>query len=99
MKQFGKILKFELKGYLKNKVFVGVTIFLVNRANTDGQCWPSVRRIAKDLSLSPSTVKRAIDDLTLHGYIKIEQRFRKSGAKSSLMFTVPDFSKYRTPKG
>ena len=29
MKQFGKILKFELKGYLKNKVFVGVTIFLV----------------------------------------------------------------------
>ena len=29
MKQFGKILKFELKGYLKNKVFVGVTILLV----------------------------------------------------------------------
>ena len=29
MKQFGKILKFELKGYLKNKVFVGITIFLV----------------------------------------------------------------------
>lgn len=29
MKQFGKILKFELKYYLKNKVFAGVTIFLV----------------------------------------------------------------------
>ena len=29
MRQFGKILKFELKGYLKNKVFVGITIFLV----------------------------------------------------------------------
>ncbi len=29
MKQFFKILKFELKGYLKNKAFVGVTIFLV----------------------------------------------------------------------
>ncbi len=29
MKQFGKILKFELSGYLKNKVFVGVTLFLV----------------------------------------------------------------------
>lgn len=29
MKQFGKILKFELKYYFKNKVFVGVTIFLV----------------------------------------------------------------------
>ena len=29
MKQFGKIFEFELKYYLKNKVFVGVTIFLV----------------------------------------------------------------------
>ncbi len=29
MKQFGKILKFELKGYLRNKVFVGFTIFLI----------------------------------------------------------------------
>ena len=29
MKQFWKILKFELKGYLKNKVFVGITAFLV----------------------------------------------------------------------
>lgn len=29
MKQFGKILKFELKNYAKNKAFVGVTIFLM----------------------------------------------------------------------
>ena len=29
MKQFTKILKFELSGYLKNKVFIGITIFLV----------------------------------------------------------------------
>ncbi len=29
MKQFGKILKFELKGYLRNKIFVGLTVFLV----------------------------------------------------------------------
>ena len=29
MKQFGKILKFELKGYLKNKVFIGFTLFFV----------------------------------------------------------------------
>ena len=29
MKQFGKILKFELKGYLRNKIFVGFTLFLV----------------------------------------------------------------------
>ena len=29
MKQFGKILRFELKYYFKNKIFVGMTIFLV----------------------------------------------------------------------
>ncbi|MBQ8768785.1 MAG: ABC transporter permease [Oscillospiraceae bacterium] len=29
MKQFGKILKFELKSYAKNKAFVGITIFLM----------------------------------------------------------------------
>ena len=29
MKQFGKIFKFELNGYLRNKIFVGVTIFLI----------------------------------------------------------------------
>ncbi len=29
MRQFGKILKFELKNYFANKVFVGITIFLM----------------------------------------------------------------------
>lgn len=29
MKQFGTIFKFELKGYLKNKIFMGITIFLM----------------------------------------------------------------------
>ena len=29
MKQFGTIFKFELKYYLKNKIFVGITLFLV----------------------------------------------------------------------
>ena len=29
MKQFGKILKFELNVYLRNKIFVGITIFLI----------------------------------------------------------------------
>ena len=29
MKQFSTILKFELKSYFKNKIFVGVTVFLM----------------------------------------------------------------------
>lgn len=29
MKQFGTILKFELKYYFRNRIFVGITVFLV----------------------------------------------------------------------
>lgn len=78
---------------------VAVYLYLVQRANPDGQCWPSERRIALDLSLSRSTVKRAIADLVQSGYITVEQRYRRSGGKSSLLFTIPDFEKSRTIKG
>lgn len=78
---------------------VTVYMYLIQRANSDGQCWPSERRIALDLSISKSTVKRAIADLVKSGYVKVEQRFRKTGAKSSLLFTLPDFEKYSRSKG
>ena len=72
---------------------VTVYMYLVQRANSDGQCWPSERRIALDLSLSKSTVKRAVADLMNSGYIKVEQRYRKSGAKSTLLFTITNLKK------
>ena len=78
---------------------VAVYMYLVQRANSDGQCWPSERRIALDLSISKSTVKRAIADLMKNGYIRTEQRYRKTGAKSSLLFTVTDFRKNSKSKG
>ena len=65
-----------------------VYMYLVQRANSDGQCWPSEKRIALDLSISKTTAKRAISDLVSRGYISVEQRYRKCGAKSSLMFTI-----------
>ena len=36
---------------------VTLYMYLCHRANSDGQCWPSEKRIAKDLSMSLSTVK------------------------------------------
>ena len=41
MKQLGKILKFELKYYMKNKIFVGITIFLV-LAIAAVMCFPRI---------------------------------------------------------
>ena len=78
---------------------VAVYMYLVQRANSDGQCWPSERRIALDLSISKSTVKRAIADLVKGGYIRTEQRYRKSGAKSTLLFTVANLKKTSHTKG
>ena len=78
---------------------VAVYMYLAQRANSDGQCWPSERRIALDLSISKSTVKRAIADLVKSGYIRTEQRYRKNGAKSSLLFTVTNLKKSSYPKG
>ena len=78
---------------------IAVYMYLVQRANSDGQCWPSERRIVLDLSISKSTVQRAIADLVKSGYIRTEQRYRKTGAKSSLLFTVNNLSKASNSKG
>ncbi len=72
---------------------VAVYMYLFHRANSDGQCWPSEKRIAKDLSISHSTVKRAIHDLKEHGYISTEQRYRKTGGNSSLEFTILNYAR------
>ena len=78
---------------------ISVYMYLRHRANSDGQCWPSERRIGKDLSMSKSTVRRALHDLERSGYITTEQTYRKTGAKSTLLFTLKDFCKHSTTKG
>lgn len=62
---------------------VSVYMYLCDRANKDGLCFPSMKRIALDLNLSVSTIKRAINDLESTGYISKENRYRKNGGKSS----------------
>ena len=65
-----------------------VYLYLVLRANREGQCWPAVPRIAADLKLSERTVQRALSDLREAGLIETEQRYRKNGAKSSNLFHI-----------
>ena len=47
-----------------------VYMYLKDRSNADGTCWPSVRRIAEDLKLSRRTVQRALSDLEHHGFLE-----------------------------
>ena len=65
---------------------VAVYIYLADRTNENNECWPAIPTIAADLKYSPSTVRRGIRDLKKAGLIETEQRYRKKGGKSSLMF-------------
>lgn len=67
---------------------ISVYIYLADRANKDGICWPSIPTIAKDLKLSESTVHRALGDLRKAGLVKTEQRYRENGGNSSLQYTL-----------
>ena len=65
---------------------VAVYIYLADRANRDGECWPATSTIAGDLKLSQSTVRRALQDLRKAELLDTEQRYRAKGGKSSLLF-------------
>ena len=67
---------------------VAVYIYLADRTNENNECWPAIPTIASDLKLSPSTVRRGIRDLKKAGLLETEQRYRKKGGKSSLLFRL-----------
>ena len=67
---------------------VSIYIYLHDRANANGECWPSIPTIARDLKLSETTVRRALHDLRHEGLIESEQRYRRKGGKSSLLFKL-----------
>lgn len=78
---------------------VAVYLYLYDRANRDGECWPSIPTIARELKLSESTVRRAIQDLKKAELLVTEQRYRVRGGKSSLLFRSGncDRVKYHLP--
>ncbi len=65
-----------------------VYVYLRDRADADGCCWPAIRTIAREVGLSRSTVKRALDDLLARGYLAKEPRYRENGSKSSNLYIV-----------
>ena len=67
---------------------VAVYMYLRDRSDGEGACWPSIGTIARELSLSRSTVQRAIQDLQEQGYLETHQRWRENGGKSSLLFRL-----------
>ena len=65
-----------------------VYIYLKDHANKEGICWPGIKTIAAGVSLSRSTVKRALDDLTKAGLVEKSSRWWENGSLSSNMYRV-----------
>lgn len=60
-----------------------VYLYLHDRMDKDRKVWPGLNAIAKDLSISRSTVKRAIKDLEKALLIRKELHFRENGSATS----------------
>jgi predicted transcriptional regulator len=69
---------------------ISVYAYLADRANKDGECWPAIPTIAKELKLSQSTIRRALKDLRKARLIKTQQRYRAKGGKSSLLYKLKE---------
>lgn len=65
-----------------------VYMYLCDRSDAEGKCWPGIKTIAADLGLSRSTVKRALTDLERLGYLKRQARHRENGSWTSNLYMI-----------
>ncbi len=65
-----------------------VYIYLKDHANKEVTCWPGINTIAAGVSLSRSTVKRALDDLVKAGLVVKSNRWRENGSLSSNLYRL-----------
>ena len=65
-----------------------VLIYLKDHANKQGTCWPGINTIAAGVSLSRSTVKRALEDLVRAGLVVKERRWRGNGSLTSNLYRI-----------
>ena len=67
---------------------IAVYMYLYDRADKEGKCWPAIPTIARELGISRSTVKRALGDLIKAGYLKKEFRYRENGSHTSNLYIL-----------
>lgn len=67
---------------------VTVYMYLKNRSDTEGTCWPGIKIISKDLKISRSTVQRALRELEQSGWIAKSPRYRENGSSTSNLYMI-----------
>ncbi|VDN47274.1 Helix-turn-helix domain-containing protein [Petrocella atlantisensis] len=65
-----------------------VIFYLINRANQELTCFPSVGTIAKECNMSTRTVQRALNDLEEAGILERESRFHERGGQKSNFYKL-----------
>ena len=78
-----KVYKSNLPSRAKQIMF-----YLINRANAEGTCFPSVRTIASDCGISERTIQRTMKVLLEEGFVIKENRYRDNGGQSSNLYKL-----------
>lgn len=68
-----------------------VAFYLINRADSEGICFPGVKTIAKECNISTRTVQRALNDLEESGFLVRESRFHVQGGQRSNLYYLQIF--------
>ena len=76
---------------------VSVYMYLKDRSNSAGSCWPGIKTIAGELGLSPRTVQRALADLEHRQLIEKRQRHRANGSLTSNLYRLTAAKKSQPP--
>ncbi len=80
--------KLAYQSNLRNRA-LQVLLYLIDRANKEHTCFPAIGTIARELHISVSTVKRAMQELVESGYVTKESRFREeNGGQTSNLYTL-----------
>ena len=78
MGRFDKLYQEEVPNRAKVVYF-----YLFDHMDQERKAWPGIKTIARELSLSSSTVKRAIWDLEKASLIRKEPHYRENGSVTS----------------
>lgn len=78
-----KVYKSDLPSRAKQVMF-----YLINRANGEGTCFPSIKTIANDCGVSTRTIQRTMIILLEEGFLKKGSRFREKGGQTSNLYTL-----------
>lgn len=76
-----------------------VYMYLHDRSDAAGICWPSIKTVAADLKLSRRTVQRALNDLEQAGLVMRQLRHRPNGSLTSNQYQIQKKTSQSPAKG